>query len=380
MINDPIAIFLLMSLIVITALWLERSVPFLKKMGSASLCIILGIILSNTSVIPGESPVYDFLMREGVTASIVLILLSVSIKSLKMAGTTMLKAFLVGSIGSALGATTMGLLLAGQIGPETWKLSGQFTGTYIGGGMNFAALGNAFETNSSLFTAGIAADVILTAIWLIVCLAAPLLLGSKTKTSPAPVDNNPSQDNPKTLEKALYDSLKAIPIQDIAAFTGITIGCMLGADLLAEWFPILPKILWLTSLALLMGQLSVVRQLSGGAMLGNYLLLLFLASNGAKSVIANIVAVGPSIFYFAFGTIFIHGVFIFGVGRLLKIDAAILAVASQANVGGSSSALALASARGYGELVLPGVAVGLLGYAVGNYLGFFVGNLMQGLV
>ncbi len=380
MIQDPVAIFFIMAFIVILSLWLERSVPFLKKMGSASLCIIMGIILSNSTIIPGESPVYDFLMSEAVTASIVLILLSVSIKSLKMAGSTMLKAFLVGSIGSALGGITMSYVLNEAIGPESWKLAGQFTGTYIGGGMNFAALGNAFQTTSSLFTAGIAADVILTAIWLIVCLAAPLLLGSKEKATPLPEEDTSTEDKPKTLEKALYNSLKAIPIQDMAAFTGITIGCMLGSDLLAEWMPFLPKILWLTTLALLMGQLPVVRQLSGGAMLGNYLLLLFLASNGAKSVVANIVAVGPAIFYFALGTIFIHGIFIFGVGKLLKIDAAILAVASQANVGGSSSALALASARGYGDLVLPGVAVGLLGYAVGNYLGFFVGNMMQGIL
>ena len=380
MLKDPVVVFFIMTFIVILSLWLERSVPFLKKMGSASMCIIMGIILSNSTIIPGESPVYDFLMDEAVTASIVLILLSVSIKSLKMAGSTMLKAFLVGSIGSALGGITMSYLLNDSIGPESWKLAGQFTGTYIGGGMNFAALGNAFGTTSSLFTAGIAADVILTAIWLIVCLAAPLLLGSKEKATPLPTEDTSTKDKPETLEKALYNSLKAIPIQDMAAFTGITIGCMIGSELLAEWLPFLPKILWLTSLALLMGQLRVVQQLSGGAMLGNYLLLLFLASNGAKSVVANIVAVGPSIFYFALGTIFIHGVFIFGVGRLLKIDASILAVASQANVGGSSSALALASARGYGHLVLPGVAVGLLGYAVGNYLGFFVGNMMQGIL
>ena len=317
-------------------------------------------------------------MHEGVTAGIVLILLSVNIKSIKLAGPTMLKAFLVGSIGAALGGITMALLLSDLIGPETWKLSGQFTGTYIGGGMNFAALGNAFETTSSLFTAGIAADVILTAVWLIVCLAAPVVLGSKTKTAPLP--ETEATDSPQTLEKSLYNSLKAVPIHHMAAFTGITIGCMLGAELLADWMPFLPKILWLTSIVLLLGQLPMVKQLSGGAMLGNYLLLLFLASNGAKSVVANIVAVGPAIFYFAFGTIYIHGIFIFGVGRLLKIDAGVLAVASQANVGGSSSALALASARGYGDLVLPGVAVGLLGYAVGNYLCFFVGNMMQGIL
>jgi uncharacterized membrane protein len=115
-------------------------------------------------------------------------------------------------------------------------------------------------------------------------------------------------------------------------------------------------------------------------MLGNYLLLLFLASNGAKSIVANIVTVGPGVFYYALGTVAIHGAIIFGLGRLLGIDIGTLAVASQANIGGSSSAMALASARGYGDRMLSGIAVGLLGYAVGNYLGLAVGHLMQSIL
>jgi len=107
---------------------------------------------------------------------------------------------------------------------------------------------------------------------------------------------------------------------------------------------------------------------------------LFLASNGAKSLVANIVDVGPAVFYFATGTIFIHGLFIFGVGWLMKINGGTLAVASQANVGGPSSALALAGARGLPKLVLPGIAVGLLGYAVGNYLGLGVAHLVQAVL
>jgi uncharacterized membrane protein len=112
-------------------------------------------------------------------------------------------------------------------------------------------------------------------------------------------------------------------------------------------------------------------------MLGNYLLLLFLASNGAKSVFANIIDMGPAVLYFALGVITVHGLTIFGVGRLFRIDMGTLAIASQANVGGSSSAMALASARGYGERILPGIAVGLLGYAIGNYLGLVVASLMK---
>ena len=115
-------------------------------------------------------------------------------------------------------------------------------------------------------------------------------------------------------------------------------------------------------------------------MFGNYLLLLFLSSNGAQSVVANIVKVGPSVFYFAAGTVALHGIVIFGVGRFLRIDAGTLAVASQANIGGPASAMALASARGYTDRFLPGVAAGLLGYAVGNYSGLAVATIMRGLL
>jgi uncharacterized membrane protein len=65
---------------------------------------------------------------------------------------------------------------------------------------------------------------------------------------------------------------------------------------------------------------------------------------------------------------------------LVRLDLATLAVASQANVGGAASALAIAGARGYTDRLLPGVAVGLLGYAVGNYFGFAVAALMRGLL
>ena len=68
------------------------------------------------------------------------------------------------------------------------------------------------------------------------------------------------------------------------------------------------------------------------------------------------------------------------VGSLFRIDLGTLAVASQANIGGSSSAIAMASARGYGDRILSAVAVGLLGYAIGNYLGLAVGQIMHNIL
>lgn len=148
---------------------------------------------------------------------------------------------------------------------------------------------------------------------------------------------------------------------------------------MGERFP-LPSVIWLTTLALLLAQIPRVQGIRGAAVVGNYLILIFLASNGAKSVVANIVALGPSVVYFALVTVAIHGVIIFGIGRLVGLDLRTLAVASQANIGGPASAMAIATARGYTDKLLPGVAVGLLGYAVGNYIGLAVAAGLEGVL
>ena len=382
MVTEPIAVFLVLAVVVVIAIWLEKRFDFFKALGAALLGILFAMVLSNVGILPGNSTAYEFLVGPGVSAAIVLILLSVDIRSVRKAGPVMLKAFGIGAVGTAIGSMTMALLLFSRIGEETWKLAGQFTGTYTGGGLNFAAVGQAVGTSSNLFSAGIAADVIITAIWLMVCLVALVVLGRK-KTRDAEIDQTKTTSQggeTYTLERSLYSSGKPVDLIHIASLIALTLGCLWFSGIMASWISIFPRILWLTTIVLIVAQIPAIKNLSGGAMLGNYLLLLFLASNGAKSVIANIIRVGPAIFYFAAGTVAIHGIIIFGIGRLMRLDLGTLAVASQANIGGSASAMALASARGYTDRILPGVAVGLLGYAVGNYLGLGIANLMKGVL
>ena len=410
MISDPLAVFLVLAVIVLAALDLEARFPLFRALGAALVGILFGMLLSNTGVLPGESDAYELLMGPGVSMGVVLILLSVDIGSVRQAGPKMLAAFGIGALGTAIGALVGGLSLAGMIGPDTWKLTGQFTGTYTGGGLNFAALAQAFDTPSDLFTAAVAADVIVTAVWMMMCLAVPLLFSRSearsraaggadasvadeanppvgggadgTVTEPQP-SASPGSGDPAgspSLAHSLYSSGRPVPIADTAALVVIAVGAVWLARAIADWVPVLPEILWLTTLALIIAQIPAVKSLSGGAMWGNYLILLFLASNGARSVVANIVEVGPAVFYFAVISVSIHGLVIFGLGRAVGIDAPTLAVASQANVGGPASAMAMASARGYTDRLLPGVAVGLLGYAAGNYAGFAVAALARVLL
>lgn len=386
MINDPVAILVILAVVVWGALQLERRLSLFRSLGAALVGILIGMVLSNSGVLPDTSPTYDALSSTGVSLAVALILLGVDVRSVLDAGPRMLAAFGLGAAGTTVGAVVGALAFAGPVGPETWKLSGQFTGTYIGGGMNFAALGRALDTSADMFSAAVAADVGLTAFWMAICLAVPVLLGRRAEPLPLQEEQatlaatagapEPGDVSP-TLERSLTSSVHPVDIGELAALVAIATGAVWAAGRLEAALPLFPAVLWLTTLSLAAAQVTAIRGLAGGAMLGNYLLLLFLAANGAQSVIANIFRVGPAVFFLAATTLTVHGVVLFGLGRLFGIDLATLAVASQANVGGPASAVALASARGYADRLLPGIAVGLLGYAVGNYVGYGVALAMR---
>jgi len=408
MITDPFAVLVVLAAVVYVSLVLYRQFKVFRALGSVLVAILIGMALSNAGLLPDRSPTYDFLSSTGVSAAIVLILLSVDVRSIFRAGPTMLFAFLIGAVGTAAGATTAALILANEVGPETWKLAGQYTGTYTGGGVNFAALGRAFGTSSDMFSAAVAADVAITAIWLIACISLPVLLtrkgepGAGEQLAPgelAPATAGAVPDSAAALEAdleeageavgvagisadlndSLHSTVNAVSLSEAAALVTLSLGLVWFAGVLAAAWPV-PEVLLLTTMVLLVAQVPAIKELSGSAMWGNYLLHLFLAANGAQSVIANIFRIGPVIFYFAAATVAVHGLVIFGVGRLFRIDAATLAVASQANVGGPASAMALAGTRGYTQLLLPGIAVGLMGYALGNYMGYLIGNMMHMLL
>lgn len=381
LIRDPQAVLSVVSVVVFASLWLESRYRLFRALSASLVTLLTGLLLSNIGIIPTESSVYAFSVNAGVSAGVVLILMSVDLRTIRDAGPAMAGAFALGAIGTAGGAVLASVLLNETIGDETWKLAGQYTGTYTGGGMNFAALAREFDTSGSLFSAAVAADVIVTAIWLTLCLATPAILRSTGSRAPARVAAQELTENstgPFTLEQALYRTRGALKLSHLAALVAVTTLVLWLARTLSSALPVIPEVLWLTTLALACAQVKVLRRLSGAPMLGYYFVLLFLTCNGAQSAVSNILHAGPGVFYFALITVAVHGVVIFGIGRLVRLDLPTLAIASQANVGGAASAMAMATAGGYSGKLLPGVAVGLLGYAVGNYLGFAVGILLRG--
>lgn len=158
---------------------------------------------------------------------------------------------------------------------------------------------------------------------------------------------------------------------------GKTLGGLLGP--LPGWAGNIPAVLWLTTLALILGHSQRFRKPEGALQLGNLALHVFFVVIGIWSRVSEIIAVGAGVFLYTVVVVGLHGLFVYGLGRALKFDVASLSVASQAAVGGPSSALAIAVSRGWPGLILPGIVVGLVGYAVGNYLGFSIAYLVRRL-
>lgn len=356
------------------AFWLDWRYRWASTLGASLLAIVFGALLSNLGLVPVSSPVYDAVTGPVTSLAIAWLLLAVHVSDLRRAGPRMLAAFGLALLGTALGAIVGGLLLSGQLGDATWRLSGTLMGTYSGGSLNFVGVGRALELPDALFAGAAAADNLTTAAWLAACLLAPALIGRWYPDPPAP--SAAGDDEGEEHEHPFFADAP-VSVLRLSLLVAVGLGLLVAARLTARVVPAVPEVLWLTTFALAAGHLGPLARMDGAMQLGNYALHLFFVVIGIFSRLSEILEVGLAVLAFTLLVVGIHGLVVFGVGRLTRIDLGTLTVASQAAVGGPSTALAVAVSRDWPVLVLPGIAVGLLGYAVGNYLGVAVGQLLR---
>jgi uncharacterized membrane protein len=123
MISEPVSLLFVVVAIVFAAVVLQKRLAVFRSMGAALVGTVTAIVLSNSGILPGNSPVYDAVSGAGINIGFLLILLSVDLHSMRRMGPRMLAAFLLGSLATAVGTMTAALLFHRQIGPETWKLT-----------------------------------------------------------------------------------------------------------------------------------------------------------------------------------------------------------------------------------------------------------------
>lgn len=363
--------------------WLARR-TWARHLGAALLVIVLTAILTNIDVIPpygADTPVYSAIFEYVAPLGIFWLLLLVDLKSVLRVGAPILALFLIGAFGTALGVAIGHRAVGGAeaFGELHAALAGMFTGTYTGGSVNFNAIALEYRVveDAPLYAGAAAVDNAMTTVWMIACVALPRLLAGFWPTSRgAPVGGD--------AELPVDDEIETTSVFDVSIILAIGITGVAFSDYLAvqfhSWTGIaIPTTLILTTLALILAQAPFVKQLRGARLLGLFAVYLFLAVIGALCDIDALIKMGelaPVLGTFVCILVAIHGLIVFGAARLWRIDLATAAVASQANIGGSTSALALARSLGRGDLELPAILIGSVGLVLGNYLGFLVAGVL----
>ena len=385
--------------VVALGIWLESRYKWAAKMSALVLILLSSILLSNLHLIPTEAAVYDFVWEKCLPLALPLLLFQSNLKKICRESGQLLIAFLIGAAGTVTGAFTAYAVFKNVI-PEISGLSAMMTGTYIGGSVNFAVLARTFHVSGSSVSAATIADNLNMAIYLLVLFGIPIqkkygkLEQDKEKTGRQDSTEIKSE-NQKLSGQENCSGTKEGSIQILSAGLALSVAIVAVSNLLADIFteiipdsnPLLMAVhsltgncyMWITTFSVLLATVfpKKMEKLKGLQEIGTFFIYCFMFVIGAPASVTEIIRKSPLLLLFALVIVACNMLFVFGIGSLLHIDRKTLILASNANVGGPTTAASMAIAKEWDELIGPSLLVGCFGYVIGNYMGLIVGNILS---
>jgi uncharacterized membrane protein len=357
----------LLVILLITALgwWLAQRTAVGRQLGTTMLVLLLGLLVSNLSGVKPQADAAAWVNGPLTSLAIALLLLAVDLRRLWPDARRLLAPFLLAVVCTLLAALLGGWLLQPLLGPERSLLAGMFTATFTGGSLNFVSVARTLQPPEALLAVATTADYVVFAVWFGVSLA--LARGRRTNSVHAPA--------------ALADrSLEPVGgwWQGLVWGLAVLLLANVLTALLQRLWPGLPAILVLTTLTLLAAQLPGAESRRGCYGLGLLLIQPFFTVMGLSSPVGALLSEGLPVLLYAALIVALQAVALLALRRWRGWGMAETLVASQASIGGPSTALALATAIGRAELALPAVAIGLFGYLLGTYLGLMAAALLGG--
>jgi len=374
---------------------------FYKVVPSLLLCYFVPGLLNTFGLISGEnSGLYHMASRYLLPAALVLFTLSVDFRGILKLGPKALVMFVTGSVGVVIGGPLALLVVSyffpgilGGTGPdEAWRGLATVAGSWIGGGANQVAMLEVFGASPTLFSQMIAVDVIVANLWLAVLLYGAANSDRFDRILKA--DNTSIEELKLKVEKYRKENLRIPSLADTMMILGLGFGVTgLGhflASYIAPWigsnYPELKQysldsaFFWLVVIATTGGlalSFTKARTLegAGASRLGSVLLYVLVATIGMQM---DLLAIFNYPAFFIVGIIWIlfHAGLLILMAYLIRAPLFLLAVGSQANVGGAASAPIVASAF-HPALAPVGVLLAVLGYALGTYGGYVCALLLQ---
>jgi uncharacterized membrane protein len=397
LIQDPMAIFSICAAVCAVVFWSAAqpwSARVYRIVPSVVLVYYIPSLLAAAGVLPHQSPVYDWMRDYLLPFSLFVLLFTMDVPTILKIGPKAIAVMLLGTAGVIVGAPIAYLIFQPWLPPETWKALAALSGSWIGGGGNFAAIKESVGASDLLVGPIIVVDTAVGYTWTGVLLFLAAYQHKFDRWNRA--DSGLIVELDRRLSAIRAETARTLNMLDVTGtvalgFLGAVVCGWAGNYLDATIDPVLrafspalgsifSSFTWLVILITFGGTIlsfTPVRRMErgGASKIGYGALYLFLTSLGAKASLAGILET-PILLLVGVTWILFHIVILFVGARLLRAPLFLVAMGSQANIGGAATAPIVAAA--YYEALAPvGVLMGLLGYLVGTYGGLLCAFLLR---
>lgn len=403
--TDPVTLGILFLILAVVLQLADSPRPlwqrFFNYVPPTLLCYFLPSLLNTFGWVDADNTqLYPIVSRVLLPASLVLFTLNVDLRAFRRLGRKSVLMFAASAVSIMLGGPLAVWVLAqvapglvGGSGPDAvWRGLATLAGTWIGGGANQTALKEVFQPGSDLFSAIVTVDVFVSNLWL-----GALIYGagrSEAIDRWLRADASAVEEVKRRVQQEAEASRRMPSATDLITILAVGFGATAIAHFLADRlapyiganYPTLAKFsldapfFWIVGLATAIGiGLSFTRartlEGAGASKVATVFLYLMVATIGLKM---NILAIAdhPGLILVGLIWMLFHVLLMIGFSRLIRAPYFFLAVGSQACIGGPATAPIVAAA--FHPVLAPvGVLMAILGYAVGTYMGYVCGILMQ---
>ena len=355
-----------------------RRYPVPGKVGPVLILYILGILVGNIFHPSGMAQVQEILSSAMVPLAIPLMLFSCTFSR---SGTrSQLLALLSGLLAVTV-AVAAGYLIFGRSLEDGAKIGGMLTGVYTGGTINLASLQVMLDVPEETFVLLNSFDMAVSFLYLTFLLSVGIRLFRRWLPNEAVADETVTDIPQKTAENPYSGLFTRKGLKDAGILLGVDaviIGVSAGLGLLAgdgAFMTVL--ILSLTTLGIAVSFWKPLKKRKYGYDIGMYFIYVFSVVVASMADLRNL-SIGGSLGLLGYLALVIFGSLLLQVilARLLRIDADTMTVSSVAYICSPPFVPMMAAAMKNRRVLAGGLAVGVVGYAAGNYLGFIMARLL----
>ena len=356
----------------------EQETRWGKLLSGPLVATLGGLVLSNVGFLPTgtAAPAYRAVNSWLLPLAVPMLLLQADLRRVLRDTGRLLGAFVLGAVATVLATVVTFKVCPMGLGDESWRVAASLCARHIGGAVNFVAVAEALNVSGSSVTAALAADNLICVLYF----SSLFWLARRI-----PADGAPGPPNAGEVEEGLAEgagpggtqALSLLPATLAVAFSASV--CFLGsylAEALGRASLMIPISTVLTVALASLFPRPLGRLAPHGELLALIVLQFFFAVVGASGSIAQVLSSAPGLFLFCLMQVFLHLVLILVGGWALGFSRKEVLLASNANVGGPTTAAGMAGTKGWSRSTVPAMLAGVFGYAVATFVSIALGYVV----